>query len=299
MDVLTLDRLRASSREPYQPALSALAELPQLRRLKVWFNHPFQSDRDISFSRFSNLDALELHDVVLSSSILKGVKQLVANSPSLQEFVISRYRWSVDTLTPTLPYVTFDTVIEALIRAPAFTPTLKQLDIDVGGFHLNGSCFPFLACLTHLDIRGLSPKGISPTFWRSLEHSGIHLQRLAVQPLDPSIIDYLLSYDGLQEIVFKLDYIWSAADGPDMETFARRFFYSVVPHHQGTLREIRFGCSERETWEVSAMVPWIFNETYLEPLSLCKLLERVDVVFFYPSPNEKVRYPVVPLVSVE
>ncbi|KAJ2934085.1 hypothetical protein H1R20_g2989, partial [Candolleomyces eurysporus] len=283
----------ASSREPYHSVLSSLAELPQLRSLKVWFNHPFQPSSDVPLSQFSNLENIELHDVVLSMPILDGVKQLIANSPSLRKFAISKYRWSVNLSVPTPPFVEFDTVIDDLLRAATFTPTLKQLDIDVGGFHMDGSCIPFLNSLTHLNIRGLAHKGMSPSFWRGLKDSGIRLQGLAVRPMDTSFIDYLLSYDGLREIT--LDYTEYVPYGLDTDTVASRFFHSVAPHHRDTLQEISFGCGGRELWEAEGISPWIINESYLEPLMFCKSLEHLDLVYFYPSPNEKVHYPTVPL----
>ncbi|RXW14747.1 hypothetical protein EST38_g11109 [Candolleomyces aberdarensis] len=237
-----VEEVDASSREPYHPVLSSLAELPRLRSLKVWFNHPFQPSSDVPLSQFSNLETIELHDVALSTPILDSVKQLIANSPSLRKFAISKYRWLVNISTPPPPFVNFDTVIDDLLLAPTFTPTLKQLAIDAGGFHLHGSCIPFLNSLTHLDIRRLAHKGATPSFWGGLKHSDIRLQKLA-----------------------------------------------------DTLQEICFRCAGRELWDVSGMSPWIIKESYLKALSFCPSLEHLDLVYFYPSPNEKVHYPTMPL----
>jgi hypothetical protein len=270
----------ANSWEPYQDVFSALAKLPRLRDLSVIF-HAYSAFEDVPFTGFSNLNRIWLTSLPMTPHIIDGVKGLLARSPSLTELGLHA---SPQVEAPEVKTLEFSSLVEDAMK-PNFSPRLKELSISPSRFNLSPSCAPFLRSLTSLVIPNGDSSHTQPSFWKTLQDSGIHLRELKVAPLRQSIIDYLLSYSGLRD--FTLD--WSRQDVEDVEKIARQFFHAVLPRHRDTIRSISFGHTN--------LGPWTVTQSDLdEGVYLCKNIQKLTLIYYFPSPNEKHTHPVIPLV---
>ncbi|KAJ2913056.1 hypothetical protein MD484_g7356, partial [Candolleomyces efflorescens] len=271
----------AESRGPYQDVLPALAKLPRLRNLVVMFQR-YSAFGSVPLAGFSNLTHLFLTGLPMTTHSIDGVKGMIARSPSLVELGLdggSHAEISGETK------VEFSTLVEDAMQ-PNFSPRLKELRITPSQFNLTTSCAPFLRSLTSLVILNDSTHA-QPSFWKALQDSGIHLQKLKVAPLRSPIIDYLLSYSGLRD--FTLD--WSREETKDVEEIARRFFHLVLPKHRESIRSISFGHTN--------LGPWTITQSALdEGVHTCKNLKKLTLIYYFPSPSEKHTYPVIPLGSI-
>ncbi|KAJ2934116.1 hypothetical protein H1R20_g2995, partial [Candolleomyces eurysporus] len=271
----------ANSREPYHDALCALAKLPRLRDLSIFFLSD-SSFEDVPFAGFSNLNSVRLNGLPITPHILSGVKALLAKSPSITELLL------ITLHQPDAPEVKRAELGSMVAHAmqPKFSPTLKELTISAASFNLSPSCAPFLRSLTSLEIINDSAH-VQPSFWKALQASGAHLQELKVAPLRQPIIEYLLSYSGLRDCT--LD--WSEQDTEDVEKIAPRFFYGVLPRHRDAMQSISFGHTK--------LGPWTIIQSYLdEGVYHCKKLKYLTLVYYFPSPNEEHTHPIIPLANL-
>ncbi|KAJ2934110.1 hypothetical protein H1R20_g2993, partial [Candolleomyces eurysporus] len=256
----------ASSREPYQDALSALAKLPRLRDLLITFHTSFNFE-NIPFAGFSNLNRIWLNGLPRTPHILDGVKGLLVRLGSAQ----------VERLE-------LGSMVEDVMQ-PNFSPMLKHLTISASQFTLSPSCVPFLGSLTSLVVSDLTV--VQPSFWRALQNVGIRLQKLKGGRLRQPIINYLLSYSGLQDITLQ----WSDEEFEEIGIIVPEFFHAVLPRHQDTMQSISFG--------PPMLVPWPITQSYLdEGVYLCRKLKYLSLIYHFPYPNEKRTHTVIPLAKL-
>ncbi|RXW19360.1 hypothetical protein EST38_g6491 [Candolleomyces aberdarensis] len=266
----------ASSREPYQNALSTLAKLPRLRDLLITFHTNFDF-QNIPFAGFSNLDRIWLDDLPMTPDILDGVKGLLARSPSITELVL---KVSYGLGSTKVERLELSSMVEDIMQ-PNFSPMLKHLTISASQFNLSPSCVPFLRSLTSLVVSDFTV--VQPSFWRALQDVGIRLRKLKGGRLRQPIMDYLLSYSGLQDITLQ----WSDEEFEEIGSIVSKFFHAVLPRHRDTIRSISFG--------PPMLVPWPVTQSYLdEGVYLCKKLKYLSLIYYFPYPNENARTPLFP-----
>ncbi|RXW19355.1 hypothetical protein EST38_g6496 [Candolleomyces aberdarensis] len=271
----------ANSREPYHDVLSALATLPRLRDLSITF-HSYSPFEDVPFAGFSNLNSVRLTGLPMTPHILDGVKALLAKSPFITELLLNPSR---QPGAPEVKRTELSSMVEDVMQ-PNLIPTLKQLTISAALLNLSPSCAPFLRSLTGLEILNDSAH-VQPSFWKSLQDSGVHLQELKVAPLRQPIVDYLLSYSGLRDFTLDLTH----SDTEDVEKIVPRFFHAVLPRHRDAIQSISF----RHT----KLGPWTIIQSYLdEGVYHCKKLKYLTLIYYFPSPNEKRTHPVIPLANL-
>jgi hypothetical protein len=163
--------------------------------------------------------------------------------------------------------------------------TLKTLIISPRAFRMSPSCAPLLRALTSLSISDDSIH-VPTSFWKALQDCGICLQDLKVGPLLQPIVDYLLSYSGLR--YFKLDS--SGRDPEDAENMIHQFFYSILPMHQSSMKELAFQNTKPGSW--------VITKSYLDRVSLCKNIECLNLVYHFPMEEDN-EPPTIALVSQE
>jgi hypothetical protein len=232
-----------------------------------------------------------LFGLTITRQLVDDLKRLLAKSPSITTLTLNAHpQGPGETEGDKVDLASlFEDAMEPPINAIAggkksypFSSTLEYLSISATHFKLSPSCTPFLHALTGLLISGDSAH-VQTSFWKSLEDSGIHLQKLNVGPLLQPIIDYLLSYSGLRDFVLDS----SGLDNGDDESMAsqfqhreydenlaHQFFLSVLPMHQSTIQTVAFRNIKPGTWAIT--------QSYLEGVSQCKNLESFNPVYHFP-----------------
>ncbi|RXW22204.1 hypothetical protein EST38_g3654 [Candolleomyces aberdarensis] len=227
--------------ESYMDPLCAIAELPRLRDLELAFWHSFDFDNaQIPLARFSELRRVKLRNLAPTPAIVKGLERLIANSPSMSQLTIICLPVDPDDEGDNVRqhWLDLSSVFEAAL-APVNTPSLSEQTVQntappslsienltVAGMQiLSPTAVPYLRSLTSLSIFNNSVQ-IDPLFWNALKTSKVHLQKLTVYLILQPIIDYLLSYDGLEDIM-----ISTAAAYAQFYLMAGQNGHGLLPSH--------------------------------------------------------------------
>ncbi|KAJ2934099.1 hypothetical protein H1R20_g2978, partial [Candolleomyces eurysporus] len=208
-------QFEVSSGESYMDPLCAIAELPRLRDLELGFWNSFNfNDAQVPLARFSELRSVKLRNLVPTPAIVKGLERLITNSPSMSQITIICVPFDPDVEgdNDRQHWLDLSSLFEAAL-APVNTPSFSEQTVQntaplslsienlaVAGMQiLSPTAVPYLRSLTSLTIFNNSVQ-IDSLFWNALKTSEVHLRRLTVYLILQPIIDYLLSYDGLQDI---------------------------------------------------------------------------------------------------
>ncbi|PBL04414.1 hypothetical protein ARMGADRAFT_910596 [Armillaria gallica] len=98
---------------------------------------------------------------------------------------------------------------------------------------------------------------IPPKFWSGLHD--VHLCSLNVDDVNAELLDYLLSYTGVEELRFQIP-----EDNTEYDELGTKFYSQVLPHHSATLKIL----SIRPRFEGM----WSFQESTMLPVLQCRNL---------------------------
>lgn len=104
--------------------------------------------------------------------------------------------------------------------------------------------------------------------WETLKNESIHLTSIDVNltEVDDSLLDYLLSYEGIEQIIFDNSArLWSRHG----ESIANRFFDEVLPKVARTLRVLHL--------VTISLGAWCFGRNNAGSIAQCKRLEELTV----------------------
>ncbi|KAK0472023.1 hypothetical protein IW261DRAFT_822736 [Armillaria novae-zelandiae] len=109
-----------------------------------------------------------------------------------------------------------------------------------------------------LTVLGVAPSGMfPPKFWSGL--SDVHLHSVNVDDINTELLDYLLSYTGVEEFRFQVP-----EDNAEYDKLGTKFFSQVLPHHSATLKIL----SIQPAFEGM----WSFQESTMLPILQCRNL---------------------------
>lgn len=245
-----------------------MARLPRLRDLSVDFPSQFA---EVSFAGFSNLNSIRFSCVRMTQQILDDMKGLLARSRSITQFALRPFAPS---------FLNFSSLFEDAMK-PNFSPTLKQLTIGID-IKLSPSVAPFFRYLTSLETDVTSIQLL-----RIFQGSGIRLQEL-VAPLQQEVINYLLSYSGLRSFAGDPKLLPRTTEG---KMIISQFFHAVLPKHQESIQSITFKQTGPLPGLLSITQPYLDQGVYL-----CKNLECLTLIYYFPSVREEHISDVLPLV---
>ncbi|KAK0470349.1 uncharacterized protein EV420DRAFT_1634774 [Desarmillaria tabescens] len=107
---------------------------------------------------------------------------------------------------------------------------------------------------------GVAPAGmLPPNFWSGLQRSNIHLRSLTIDDVNAQLLDYLMSYTGVEEIRLQVP-----TDDAEYDELGIKFYSEVIPHHSATFRIL----SIRPKYEGI----WSFQESMMSPILQCRNL---------------------------
>ncbi|KAF9041888.1 hypothetical protein BDZ89DRAFT_920700, partial [Hymenopellis radicata] len=69
--------------------------------------------------------------------------------------------------------------------------------------------------------------------WTALNAENIHLVKIRCDKICDELFDYLLSYDGLQSLILRIE-----EDSPKGDALAEVFFSQALPHHHKTITRL-------------------------------------------------------------
>ncbi|KAK0222914.1 hypothetical protein EDD85DRAFT_248949 [Armillaria nabsnona] len=109
-----------------------------------------------------------------------------------------------------------------------------------------------------LTLFSVAPSGmIPPKFWSGLHN--VHLRSLNVDDVNAELLDYLLSYTGVEEFGIQVP-----EDNAEYDELGTKFYSQVLPHHSATLRIL----SIQPRFEGM----WSFQESTMLPILQCRNL---------------------------
>ncbi|KAJ2934100.1 hypothetical protein H1R20_g2979, partial [Candolleomyces eurysporus] len=292
--------------ESFKDPLCAVAELPGLRDLELTFSYSFDFvNTQVPLARFSKLRSLSLRRLVPTPGIVEGLKHLIASSPSLSQLTIICFSAKPDDEQDGVNqhYLDLCSLLEATgpPAASLSEHTVKDIISSsvaiqalsiAGGQILAPTVVPSLRSLTALHIFNDYVQ-IDPLFWSALQNSQIHLRKLTVVLILQPIIDYLLSYNGLEAITISHSNCDPGIDRANEEPFVHLFFGAVLPKHSGSLRLIELDDTVERAW--------IITQSYLQGVLACKRLECLTLTYAFPWKDEPEWEPgrlVIPLADL-
>ncbi|KAF5342010.1 hypothetical protein D9611_001238 [Ephemerocybe angulata] len=269
----------SSTRDPINDVLGALTGLPLLQELTLY---RIDMDADL-LNKFSNLRSLKIR--YPSAETWQALKSVISKSPSLSTLeLLEAYGRGNGGSERENANVDLGSLIKDAMESPTFAPTLSSLSVSRDAIRLSDSCVPFLRSLAHLRLG--EGAIVLPSFWTALEATGAHLQTLHVPQLDQHSVKYVLSYSGLNDL--KVGWPTKCLGDPAVEDeITHQFFHNVLPKHCATLRSL--------SYERGGVGPWCATDSNMKGIASCKALQVLDMLYYFPSPNEKVVMPIIPL----
>ncbi|THU80576.1 hypothetical protein K435DRAFT_767930 [Dendrothele bispora CBS 962.96] len=169
---------------------------------------------------------------------------------------------------------------------------IRHLILGRANASLSSDVLPHLRLLTNVEMREQTTDHIpidpslSNDFFSTLRLATypIHLSKISIYTVDKTLLDYLVSYSGLES--FKVSSCPSpervtartsglVADGYDANRLARLFYRSVLPNHSQSLTELELTVSKESAWS--------FCWEHVDKFRMCTKLQRLVVGI---NPNE-------------
>jgi hypothetical protein len=208
----------------------------------VTVTYPFPGFSLKSFSNLSSLSITWQLKLNVNQDFISDVADLLGRCPDLEYLT---FRIPRPYYPPDAPFLTH------IFAGLPSTTRLKLKLLDVTGLRVSADDFRvhlhFLLSLKILRLmfnrQSDSPQQNSQICQLLLDNS-IFLDELTIDTTHPtSVLDYLSSYSGLHHLEFK-----SRHPGADTPEGVHRFFSSVLPLHNATLRELYLGWSVETLW---------------------------------------------------
>ncbi|KAJ3530485.1 hypothetical protein NMY22_g8553 [Coprinellus aureogranulatus] len=314
----------AKEEMPYEVVFGAVARLPKLEKISIWFLSGFEEGY-LPLTKFSNLREIELVYPRFFPSVVAAIREmLVASSTTLGSVTIKPYEWnrefrgaepSTDTRsarviglgalleapgdTGAMPKK--DTVLARLSNPPCKQtpshpkatpqyPRLKKVATNADRITLSGNIVPLLPSLTHLDITHASSRNIEDSFWKALMNGKVRLEHLEMWPLTTPVVEYLLSYSGLKTIHLvgvhgnNLPMIKNTDDCP--------VFSEVLPRHSRTLEKLWLQGSVRRGYNT-------LTQKILDTIGRCSELRELRISYPFPASGEDQGPEAVPVALID
>ncbi|KAJ3505984.1 hypothetical protein NMY22_g17394 [Coprinellus aureogranulatus] len=282
---------------PYGPVLQALARIPNLQNLS--FNNDDFKPSKLEFAQFSNLSEITFAQLPLDESVVQDVSRMIAKCPSLRSLLFYVYG---NNNAYGQPFYLYDFIRQAL-ELPSFQPSLQSLRLLSGqDMILSPACIPFLRSLSRLELA--HGPADDPGLWSGFTDSKIFLRVLRISRLAPAIVQYLTSYEGLEEFVFDHSTVeFNRPCGLTTEDEVHLFYDSILPKHCRSLQTLGVTCDPiNDILTVNDRTEWYINEERLNQITACTALKHLEIMFDHfdpgdPTPSLRQKFPLGDLLS--
>ncbi|TFK21477.1 hypothetical protein FA15DRAFT_758694 [Coprinopsis marcescibilis] len=254
-------RLKIS--DPYGTMCDALAGTASLRNLHVYFDR-WARDAVFPFDKFGGLQRLFIHPGGYTDPIncetIPSIRKLIAGSPNLREL-----GFMVVPRTTQPQQVTFDDFF------------LPDAPILISALHISSSftsqrmrAWGLLDKLTVLDIPNADPLGDN-ALWKLFAAKGLQLQALKITYFSQKLVDYLMTYDGLAELVVREAHV---AGEVAREIVHSRLFNDVLPMHRRSLRKLQLQFTRLNLLSGES---WTIDQEVLSSVAGCRELRELGL----------------------
>ena len=212
--------------------IDVLSSLQCLEGLELNFPDRLHSAKrlELDLGRITNLRTLKVsfstspyhHLGSIPDSILDGIFKAIANNKALKSLHFTGL--PTDGPGVHLPDLLSRTTVDYPIP-------LEHLHLHSSRLIINGLTLPHLMSVTSLTARDKSSR-VPDIPWEVLRQCGVRLRRLATNDFSRQLLEYLLSYDGLECLSIQFE-------GPPASDEDSEYLYkTVLPHHAQTLVEL-------------------------------------------------------------
>ena len=261
--------------------MKALSSMPHIRTLELVGDIHESKEFQHALAQVSNLTSLSFRWLAMDPILQIVPGQIMAKSPNLQTLDIIPRTWS-RRMAP-LPF-------HSLFRRGRLgPPPLTRLTLMNQYTPLCADCVPFLRHLTDLELNDDTTLSAPPeSFWLELSNYKVRLRRLSLHYLDLSVILYIGSYEGLEDLSLRSNFTNRLNDAL-VDLFHQ--LYRALPVHRSSLKSFVIDRAKNGPWSVT-QANWASLSTmyHLEQLGL-PYFPRIEGA---PSDGP----PLVPLVRV-
>ncbi|PPQ68238.1 hypothetical protein CVT24_005046 [Panaeolus cyanescens] len=203
--------------------------------------HHFKNLQSIAYRSYAVND-----DIVIPVPVITGFAQAIVQSPKLRSLTFTGVKGQ--------EYMV-DHVFE---HCRANGSILPLRNITLIRVH---SPIPLLPRISHLNTIEIidipSDSGFAlpslETFWLAVKDRGIQLERIQVDRVPSSLVDYIGSYQGLKSFVLKNE-MSSVVNRPHDDVDAERFYFESLPRHVPTLEILDLHLAYEDKWCFSSLL---------------------------------------------